>query len=124
MSEPISDPAETAALEADTDAAIEACGGDPRAAVRALLVANRYLENEVDRLAEAVSAGFTRRASDGRRLRPTNPGMSGATILVTRIIVSEIGRAWLVRMSSGSRNGHKNANNFRASWHCASSQGC
>ena len=66
MSEPISDPAETAALEADTDGAIEACGGDPRAAVRALLVANRYLENEVDRLAEAVSAGFTR----GRLRRP------------------------------------------------------
>jgi len=66
MSEPISDSAETAALEADTDAAIEACGGDPRAAVRALLVANRYLENEVDRLSEAVSAGFTR----GRLRRP------------------------------------------------------
>jgi hypothetical protein len=66
MSEPISDSAETAALEADTDAAIEACEGDPRAAVRALLVANRYLENEVDRLSEAVSAGFTR----GRLRRP------------------------------------------------------
>jgi HAMP domain-containing protein len=65
MSAPISDSAETAALEADTDAAIEACGGDPRAAVRALLVANRYLENEVDRLSEAVSA-FTR----GRLRRP------------------------------------------------------
>src|ERR1700687_1883879 len=66
MAEPISDSAETAALEADTDAAIEACGGDPRAAVRALLVANRCLENEVDRLGEAVSAGFTR----GRLRRP------------------------------------------------------
>jgi hypothetical protein len=58
MSKPNPEPAGTAALEADTDA--DACGGDPRAAVRALLVANRYLENEVDRLSEAVSAGFTR----------------------------------------------------------------
>jgi hypothetical protein len=48
------------ALDAAVDAAIAACGGDARAAVSALIVANNYLEAEVQRLAEAVSSGFTR----------------------------------------------------------------
>ena len=48
------------ALDAAVDAAVEACGGDARSAVRALIVANNYLEAEVKRLAEAVSSGFTR----------------------------------------------------------------
>lgn len=47
-------------LSAAVDAAIDACGGDARAAVRALIVANNYLEAEVKRLAQAVSAGFAR----------------------------------------------------------------
>jgi hypothetical protein len=47
-------------LDAAVDAAIQTCGGDARAAVRALVVANNYLEAEVKRLAEAVSCGFTR----------------------------------------------------------------
>jgi stage V sporulation protein SpoVS len=47
-------------LDATVDAAIQTCGGDARAAVRALIVANNYLEAEVKRLAEAVSSGFTR----------------------------------------------------------------
>ena len=47
-------------LDAAVDAAIETCGGDARAAVLALIVANNYLEAEVKRLAEAVSSGFTR----------------------------------------------------------------
>jgi hypothetical protein len=41
-------------LQASTDAAIAACDGDPRAAVRALLVAVNYLEAEVKRLVQAV----------------------------------------------------------------------
>ena len=48
------------ALDAAVDAAIAACGGDAPSAVRALIVANNYLEAEVQRLAEAVSSGFTR----------------------------------------------------------------
>jgi hypothetical protein len=40
------------ALEVAVDAAIEACGGDPRSAVRALIAANNYLEAEAKRLAE------------------------------------------------------------------------
>lgn len=47
-------------LEASTAAVIAACDGDARAAVRALLVANSYLEAEVDRLEKAVSLGYVR----------------------------------------------------------------
>jgi hypothetical protein len=47
-------------LDAAVDAAIQTCGGDARAAVRALVVANNYLEAEVKRLAEAVSSDLTR----------------------------------------------------------------
>jgi hypothetical protein len=47
-------------LDAAVDGAIQTCGGDARAAVRALIVANNYLEAEVKRLAAAVSPGLTR----------------------------------------------------------------
>jgi hypothetical protein len=53
--------AETAALlEAEVDDAIATCGGDVRAALRATLIANTYLEAEIERLTEAVSTGFAR----------------------------------------------------------------
>ena len=53
--------AETAALlEAEVDDAIATCGGDVRAALRATLIANAYLEAEIERLTEAVSSGFAR----------------------------------------------------------------
>jgi hypothetical protein len=51
----------SAALEAEVDEAIATCGGDTRATIRVLLVANRYLENEIERLQQAVSAGYSRR---------------------------------------------------------------
>ncbi|MDB5608557.1 MAG: hypothetical protein JWP25_5457 [Bradyrhizobium sp.] len=51
-------------LEAATDQAIAACGGDARAAVKALIVANEYLEAE---LQATVSAGYVR----GYRPRPS-----------------------------------------------------
>ncbi|MBR0752781.1 hypothetical protein JQ604_11355 [Bradyrhizobium jicamae] len=47
-------------LEAAVDQAIAACGGDLRATVRALIVANEYLENEVSELMKAVSHAYTR----------------------------------------------------------------
>lgn len=50
----------TAEIEVATDEAIAACGGDPREAIGALILANAYLEAEVERLAEAVSLGFAR----------------------------------------------------------------
>jgi hypothetical protein len=47
-------------LEEAVDGAIAACDGDMRATVRALLLANSYLEAEVERLSEAVSRGYAR----------------------------------------------------------------
>jgi hypothetical protein len=53
-------------LDAATDQAIAACGGDPRDAVKALLVANDFLESEVEKLQAAVSAGYARGVRFGR----------------------------------------------------------
>jgi hypothetical protein len=47
-------------LEAAVDEAITECGGDARAAVRALLVANAYLEEARNRTIEMVSRGYVR----------------------------------------------------------------
>jgi len=53
--------------EAEVDAALEACEGDPRATIRALLVGQAYLEHEMSRLMADASAGFRRgrRAQEG-----------------------------------------------------------
>ena len=48
------------ALEAAVDQAISACGGDLRATIRALIVANDYLETEVGELMKAVSHAYAR----------------------------------------------------------------
>jgi len=51
----------TAALvEAEVAEAIGTCGGDVRAALRATLIANAYLEAEIERLTKAISTGFAR----------------------------------------------------------------
>jgi hypothetical protein len=47
-------------LEAATDQAIAACGGDARDAVKALIVANEFLETQVRELQAAVSQGYAR----------------------------------------------------------------
>ena len=47
-------------LETEVDEAIRICGGDVRAALRATLVANSFLEGEVERLTKAISTGFAR----------------------------------------------------------------
>ena len=47
-------------LEAAVDQAISACGGDMRATIRALIVANEYLESEVGELMKAVSRAYAR----------------------------------------------------------------
>jgi stage V sporulation protein SpoVS len=51
---------DAAQLEAATDEAIAACSGNARDAVKALLVANEYLEQEVCDLMQAVSKAFVR----------------------------------------------------------------
>lgn len=47
-------------LDMATDDAIALCGGDARAAVKALLVANNHLERELALTRPAVSYGFSR----------------------------------------------------------------
>jgi hypothetical protein len=51
---------EDADLEAAVEQAIAACGGDLRATVRALIVANNFLECEVSELMKAVSHAYAR----------------------------------------------------------------
>jgi hypothetical protein len=47
-------------LETAIDQAIAACDGDMRATIRALIVANNYLESEVSELMKAVSHAYVR----------------------------------------------------------------
>jgi hypothetical protein len=47
-------------LEAAVDQAIAVCDGDTRTAVRALIVANNFLEAEIAGLKNAVSHAYTR----------------------------------------------------------------
>jgi hypothetical protein len=47
-------------LEAAVDQAIAACDGDMRSTIRALIVANEFLESEVTELMKAVSHAFVR----------------------------------------------------------------
>jgi hypothetical protein len=67
---PTEDP--TQALDVEVQQAIDLCGGDLRAALRTTLIANAFLEAEVERLSAAVSTGYSR----GRiRCRPkAGPG--------------------------------------------------
>jgi hypothetical protein len=51
-------------FEAATDQAIAACGGDARAAVKVLIVANEFLEAQVSELQAAVSKGYVRLPRD------------------------------------------------------------
>ena len=57
---PQSNTEEDGGLEASVDQAIAACGGDVRATIRALIVANEYLETEVAELMKAVSHAYAR----------------------------------------------------------------
>jgi hypothetical protein len=53
-------PADDNELEAAVDEAIAACNGDLRATIRALIVANNFLESEVSELMKAVSHAYAR----------------------------------------------------------------
>ena len=66
MVKPASDAPEP--LKAAIEQAIAICDGDLRAALRAALVANSFLIDEVERLRRAASFGFARgRTSPARR---------------------------------------------------------
>ena len=53
-------PEENDELESAVDQAIAACGGDMRATIRALIVANEYLESEAAELMKAISRAYAR----------------------------------------------------------------
>jgi hypothetical protein len=59
-------------MEADVTAVIEACGGDPRTAVKALLVEQLIQEQRIEGLAAALSFGYVRGRIDVASGRP-NP---------------------------------------------------
>lgn len=54
-------------LELAADQAIQACGGDAREAVKALLVAVDFLEAQLDGLRKQVSTGYARGRLPGAR---------------------------------------------------------
>jgi hypothetical protein len=53
-------PEGTDELELAVDQAIAACGGDLRGAIRALILANDFLESEVSELMKVVSHAYVR----------------------------------------------------------------
>ena len=57
-------------LEAATDQAIAACGGDLRATVQALIVANNFLTKELEFAWQQISPGYSR----GKRTRRRSTG--------------------------------------------------
>jgi hypothetical protein len=64
MSEPervTEEPAEPIEVtDADVDEAIAMCGGDPRAAVKTLLIAGQFLERELEEARQEASWGYIR----------------------------------------------------------------
>ena len=51
---------ESGRLELAADQAIASCGGDMRSAIRALILANDYLEYEIEQILASVSKGYIR----------------------------------------------------------------
>lgn len=60
-------------LEAAADQAIAACGGDAREAVKALIVANDFLEAQLEGLRRKVSTGYARGRLPGAREQRSEP---------------------------------------------------
>lgn len=60
-------------MDADVAAVIEACGGDPRTAIKALLVEQEILEQRIARLASALSFGYVRGRTGADRPDPAGP---------------------------------------------------
>ncbi len=61
MAEPALEQAGDDEIESSVDAAIALCDGDVRAALRAALVCNDFLERKLDQFRNMVSSGYTRR---------------------------------------------------------------
>lgn len=60
MTDEMQAPHSASQIEADVDAVIGACGGDPRTAIKALLMEHLVQEQRIERLAAAVSFGYVR----------------------------------------------------------------
>jgi hypothetical protein len=62
VSQPLPNPEQSDSdqLEAAADQVIAVCGGDLREAVKALIVANHFLETELEKLRASVSTGYSR----------------------------------------------------------------
>jgi hypothetical protein len=54
-------------LEAAAHQTVSACDGDAREAVKALIIANHFLQTELERLRAAVSTGYERGKLVGNR---------------------------------------------------------
>ena len=59
-------PYDASPIEADVDAVIDACGGDPRTAIKALLMEHFVQDQRIERLAAALSFGYVRGRIDLR----------------------------------------------------------
>jgi hypothetical protein len=66
-------------LDAAVDEAIAACNGDARAAVRALILANDFLEQELCEMFTAVSRGYARGRFTPRATESDTPGSDADT---------------------------------------------
>jgi hypothetical protein len=60
MTDQVQPACDTDQMEADVTAVIEACGGDSRTAIKALLVEQYIQEQRIERLAAALSFGYVR----------------------------------------------------------------
>ncbi|MBJ6127546.1 hypothetical protein [Microvirga splendida] len=60
MTDQVQPACDTDQIEADVTAVIEASGGDPRTAIKALLLENLIQEQRIERLASALSFGYVR----------------------------------------------------------------
>ena len=65
VSQPLPNPeqSDTDQLEAAADQAIATCGGDPREAVKALIVANHFLETELEKQRRCLDGICARKAN-------------------------------------------------------------
>ena len=61
MSQPALAAAAPYPLEDDVREALAICGGDPMKALRITLIANAFLEAQIEQLSASVSPGFARR---------------------------------------------------------------
>lgn len=53
--------------DADVDTALDACGGDPRTTIKALLVAGQFLERELVDARKEASRGYVRARPSRRK---------------------------------------------------------